>query len=225
MAQAGIHALLGAAVGKVTRNKEWLVLGIVLGSIFPDMDNFAVAVATLAKLDTHGLHRTATHSVLAILAAVAVFYIIGQVRKQPRWTNLGLGFGLGIGLHIALDLLLWFNGVELLWPFGGWVNFWEGVQAPEWFSKLMDPLEYLFFFLWFAWLLKAAQDHKTDARFLKTLRVWLVIMAVLFVVLTPLAFIMTKGFFTINGAAYLISIMAAFIIAIRMRATIEAATA
>ena len=32
MAQAGIHALVGAAVRKISPNREWLMLGIILGS-------------------------------------------------------------------------------------------------------------------------------------------------------------------------------------------------
>jgi membrane-bound metal-dependent hydrolase YbcI (DUF457 family) len=28
----------------------------------------------------------------------------------------GLGLGIGILMHILLDLLVWFNGVEILWP-------------------------------------------------------------------------------------------------------------
>ncbi len=222
MAQAGIHGLVGAAVCKVTPRREWLMLGIILGSIFPDLDNYAVAVATVAKLDAHGLHRTFTHSLLAILATVIVFFIVAQVRKQPRWTNLGVGFGIGIGLHIALDLLIWFNGVELLWPLGGWVNLWEGVEAPQWFAKLMDPAEFLFFALFFVWLAGSARAHKTNQDFWGKLRGWTIAMFILLVVFTPLAYLMSKGFLTIFGLFYLVALTAAFVITIRMRQTIEA---
>jgi membrane-bound metal-dependent hydrolase YbcI (DUF457 family) len=221
MAQAGIHGLIGAAVGKFNPKLEWLMLGIVLGSLFPDLDNYAVAIATVAKLDTHGLHRTFTHSLFAILAVIIVFFIIAQVRKQPRWANLGLGFGIGIGLHIALDLLIWFNGVELLWPIGGWVNLWEGVKPPEWFAIFMDPAEFLFFALFFAWLAKTARANQTNVDFLGSLRLWMIAMVVLLVIFTPLAYIMSKGFLTIFGVGYLVSITAAFLITIRMRQTVE----
>ena len=221
MAQAGIHGLIGAAVGKFNPKLEWLVLGIILGSLFPDLDNYAVAVATLAKLDTHGIHRTFTHSIFAILTVMIVFFVIAQVRKERRWANLGLGLGIGIGLHIALDLLIWFNGVELLWPIGGWVNLWEGVSPPEWFAKFMDPAEFLFLALFFAWLAKAARANQTDVDFLGSLRWWTIAMVVLLVVFTPLAYMMSKGFLTIFGAAYLVSITAAFLITIRMRQTVE----
>ncbi len=222
MAQSGIHALVGAVTRKITPKREWLMLGIILGSIFPDLDNFAVAAATLAKWDTAGLHRTFTHSLLAILTVLVIFFIIGLASRQPRWTTLGIGLGIGIALHAALDLVIWFNGVELLWPLGGWVNLWENANPPAWFTKFLDPAEFLFFALFFTWLAKAALTHKTDSNFLKTLRVWMIVMIVLLVIFTPLAYLMSKGFQTIYGAFYLISITAAFVITIRMRQTVEA---
>lgn len=221
MAQAGIHALVGAGIGKVVPKHEWLVLGLILGSIFPDLDGYAVAMATIAKLNTAGLHRTFTHSLLAILTAMIAFYIVARLTRQPRWAYLGIGFGVGIGLHIMLDLLIWFNGVELLWPFGGWVNFWEGVEPPAWFATLLEPLELLFFALYFGWLAKAARTHGTNLDFLGTLRRWTLAMVVLLMVFIPLAFMM-QGVFPLSfGVVYLISITAAFVITIRMRQTLE----
>ena len=197
------------------------MLGIILGSMFPELDNYAVAVATVAKLNTHGLHRTFTHSILAILLVFAIFYILGRVRREPRWTNFGIGFGVGIGLHILLDLLIWFNGVELLWPFGGWVNFWEGVKPPEWFAKLLDPAEFAFLALFLAWLAKTARTNKTNMDFIGRLRIWIIVLIVFLVIFTPLAYLMSKGFLTIFGVAYLFSITAVFFITIRMRQTVE----
>lgn len=221
MAQAGIHALLGAATRKIMPNRNWLMLGIILGSLFPDMDNYAVAVATVTKLNTQGLHRTFTHSLLAVIVSVVVFVVIALLSKRPRWANLGIGLGIGILLHIILDLLIWFNGVELLWPFGGWINFWEGVSAPAWFVKLMDPAEFLFFALFFVWLASVAQAGKTDLNFTRALRFWTIAMFVLFAVFTPLAYLMSNGFQTVFGALYLVSLTAAFVISIRMRKAIE----
>lgn len=221
MAQAGLHALVGAATRKVTPKREWLMLGIILGSFFPDLDNYAVAIATLAKWETHDLHRTFTHSLFTILVAWVVFTVVARVTKQPRWAALGLGLGLGIGLHIALDLLLWFNGVELLWPLGGWVNLWANANPPAWFTKFLEPAEFLFFALFLAWLAQAAGRHKTDTQFLKTLRLWTIAMIVLLLVFTPLAYLMGNGFLTVYGAFYLGALTAVFIITIRMRQTIE----
>lgn len=221
MAQAGIHALAGVAVRKVVPRREWLILGVILGNIFPDLDNYAVAIATIAKLNTHGLHRTFTHSLFAIVATIAMFLVVGRVLRRPRWINLGIGFGLGIGMHIALDLLLWFNGVELLWPWGGWVNLWEGVEPPVWFATLLEPLELFFLALYFGWLGKAARNYGTNLDFLVALRGWTIAMVVLLIVFTPLAFIMDQGFVLSFGVVYLVSITAAFVITIRMRQTVE----
>ncbi|RME97419.1 MAG: metal-dependent hydrolase [Chloroflexi bacterium] len=222
MAQAGLHALSGVAVGKVVSRREWFFLGLILGTVFPDLDNYVVAAATIAKLDTHGLHRTFTHSLFTILAVMVIFFLISRMLQQPRWANLGLGLGAGIGMHIALDLLIWFNSVELLWPLGGWVNLWEDIQPPAWFATLLQPLELLFLALYFGWLGKTARNYGTNLDFLGTLRVWTILMVVFLLVFTPLAFIMGQRFLIIFGVVYLISITAAVVITVRMRQTVEA---
>ena len=56
MAQAGIHSMVGMAVGRWTPDTQWLMLGVVLGNLIPDTDNLAVAAATLASQPTEGLH-------------------------------------------------------------------------------------------------------------------------------------------------------------------------
>lgn len=116
MPQAGIHGLVGMGTRKWTSVREWLLLGVMLGSFVPDMDNLGVAVATLTKAPTEGIHRTMTHSVFFMVAIVVVFYFISQWKKDMRWNNLGLGLGLGMLLHSLLDLVLWFNSVNLFWP-------------------------------------------------------------------------------------------------------------
>ena len=79
MAQAGIHSMVGMAVRKWTPASKWLMLGIVLGNLFPDADNLAVAVATVTGKSTEGLHRTFTHSlffVAATLLSSSFFYLL-----------------------------------------------------------------------------------------------------------------------------------------------------
>lgn len=222
MAQAGMHALVGMAVRKVAGRKEWFVLGIALGSLIPDMDNLGVAVATLTKMPTEGIHRTLTHSIFFLAVIVAVSYFIGQWKKDERWVNLGFGLGLGILLHSLLDLLLWFNGVALFWPLPIWINLWANTAPPEWFMKFMDPAEFLFFALYLWTLGTWAHKFNTDGGFMKTHSAWLILEAALFVIFTPLAYIMTKGFQTIFGAFYLFSLIMTFFVTIRMRKTVEA---
>jgi len=222
MAQAGIHAMVASAVRKWIPAREWMMLGVVLGNLFPDMDNIAVAVATVMKLPTAGLHRTFTHSLFTVTAALAFFYILAAVTKKPRWNNFGIGFGVGILMHILLDLLIWFNGVEVLWPLHSWVNLWEGFVVPAWLDKILMTTEFLFFGLFFLLLTSLAKKHKTDGEYSGKLRQWANVQFGLFVLFTVLAFLMTKGFLTIYGALYLLSLFLAFGVTIRMKKTVEA---
>jgi membrane-bound metal-dependent hydrolase YbcI (DUF457 family) len=222
MAQAGIHGMVAMAVRKWVPDRKWLMLGIVLGSIIPDLDNLAVAVATVTKKSTEGLHRTATHSLFFVATIILVFYFVSKIVKQPRWNYLGWGLGVGVVMHILLDLLVWFNGVAILWPLPSWINLWAKTTPPEWWMKLMDPLEMLFLALFFLLLGATARKRNTDVNYLKTLQVWTGIEAGLFAVFTVLAFTMSKGFLTIFGAVYLLSLILAVGVTIRMRATIEA---
>ena len=221
MAQAGIHSMVGMAIQRWAPARKWLMLGIVLGNLFPDADNFAVAIATLTGNSTEGLHRTFTHSLFFVIAVVLVFYGVGWLTKNSRWGNLGIGLGIGILMHILLDLIIWFNGVEILWPLPSWVNFWEGVTPPEWWSKLMMPAENLFFVLFFVALAITARKKNTDIKFLPKLRIWTGLQAVLFVIFLVLVFTMETGFMTIFGAVYLLSLILAFGVTIRMRDTVE----
>jgi membrane-bound metal-dependent hydrolase YbcI (DUF457 family) len=221
MAQAGIHSMIGVAVRKWAPEAEWLMLGIVLGNLFPDTDNLAVAIATIAKLPTDGLHRTFTHSIFTIVAILAICYIIAAITKKPRWNTLGIGLGIGVLMHILIDLLVWFNGVAILWPIPSWINLWAGYTPPEWFDNLMLSAEYLFLALYFVLLFSLARKNKTDQDYQKPLLVWTIVQAALFIVFTALVYTMSKGFMTINGAVYLLSLFIAIGVSIRVRKTVE----
>ena len=222
MAQAGIHSMVGMAVRKWTPARKWLMLGIVLGNLFPDADNIAVAVATVMGRSTEGLHRTFTHSLFFVAAIVVIFYGVAWASKRSEWGNLGLGLGIGVLMHILLDLLVWFNGLEILWPLPSWVNLWTSVTPPEWWSKLMMPVENLFFALFFILLASTARKRNTDGSYLPKLRIWTWVQGILFVAFLVMVFTMESGFMTIYGAVYLLSLGLAFGITIRMRETVEA---
>jgi membrane-bound metal-dependent hydrolase YbcI (DUF457 family) len=222
MAQLGIHGMIGMAVRKLVPARTWLMLGIILGSILPDSDNFAVAVATLTGGSTEGLHRTFTHSIITVAFIVLVFFIIGTVSKKPRWTNLGLGLGIGILMHILVDFVIWFNGVAVLWPLPVWINFWEGYTMPDWWYVLMDSLELLFIATFFLVLDYTARKRGTDKEYLKPLRVWTWVEAALFLVFIVLGFIVKMNTTIIFGGVYLLSLILAAGVTIRMRRTIEA---
>ena len=221
MPQAGMHGIVGVYTRRWVPRRDWLFLGMVLGVIFPDLDNIAVAVATLTKKSTEGLHRTFTHSLFMILAVLVVFYLVAALTKQGRWRSLGFGLAIGIGIHILMDLVAWFNGVELLWPIRYELNFWAWYTPPEWVSKLLDTGEFLFFGLYFGYLLSVARRSTTDTGYLSRLRFWMIAQYVLFVLVTVLAFTMGAGYFTLFGGLYLLSLILAFGVSIRMRETIE----
>ena len=225
MAQAGIHGIVGLAIQKWTPRKKWLILGIVLGNILPDIDNLAVAIATLTQKSTAGLHRTFTHSLFFIAGIILVFYLISKITNQSHWNNLGIGLGIGVFLHILLDLLIWFNGVEILWPIPSWINLWGGITPPEWWSKLMLPTEFLFFALFYLYLATKSRKNNTDENYLGTLRIWTIIQLVLFVLFTILVYTMDAGFMTIYGGLYLLSLGLCYGIVIRMRETVESYSA
>jgi membrane-bound metal-dependent hydrolase YbcI (DUF457 family) len=225
MAQAGMHGIVGLAVRRWAPKREWLMLGIVLGSMVPDADNLAVAVATVAGRSTEGLHRTFTHSLFTVAAVIALFYVVAWILRRPRWGYLGLGLGVGVLMHILLDLLVWFDGVEILWPLPSWINLWEGVTPPEWWSKLMMPVEFLFFALLFVVLGMMARKQGSNSDYLRMLRIWTAVQGVLFVVFTVLVYTMERGFMTPFGGMYLVSLGLAFGVVIRMRETIEVAAA
>lgn len=221
MAQAGLHGLAGLLVRRWTPGRRWLVPGIVLGNMVPDLDNVAVAVATLTGGSTEGLHRTFTHSLFTVAAIIALGYLVAALWKRPRWGNLGLGLGLGIAMHILFDLIIWFNGVEILWPLPSWINLWGNVQPPEWWSQLMMPAEFLAFALYFWALGTMARQSRTDIGFRGKLRFWTALQVALFILFTVLVYVMETGFMTIYGAFYLLSLFLALGVTIRMRDTLE----
>ena len=222
MAQAGIHGLVGVAVRKLTPKKEWLMLGIVFGSMLPDMDALAVAYATLSGMDTHGLHRTFSHSIFTALGLVLVFYLVSAAVKRPRIGNLGLGIGIGMVMHDLLDLVIWFRGVELFWPLQGEINFWSWYTMPDWwYNRFESAIEFLMIAIFFLLLASLARKQGTDGDFLKKLKGWTWVQFGLFAIFLILVYTWS-GYFIPYGALYILSLGLALWVTIRMRETVEA---
>lgn len=228
MPQNGIHAIVGIATRKWMPKKEWVFLGVVLGNMFPDLDNLVVAFANLALGQSAAeagelYHRTFTHSIFTILVMVALFYVIAAVTKNEKWKNFGIGFGIGILLHMLVDLVLWFNGVPLFWPLGGELNFWAGFETPAWLKILLDTGEFLAFGLYFLLLVSLSERHGTDTERQGSTRILGYAELILFVVFTALFFtIGTKGLiYQIFGALYLISLIVGMMITTKMKKTVE----
>jgi membrane-bound metal-dependent hydrolase YbcI (DUF457 family) len=223
MPQAGIHGIVGVALRKRMPRKAWLLLGVVLGNLFPDLDNIAVAVATITKASTEGLHRTFTHSLFTVIGLMVLFYLVSLVTKSPWWNNFGIGFGIGILMHIILDLFLWFNGVELFWPIRYELNFWSWFIMPSWLNKILMTGEFLAFGLYFLLLVSLGKKQKTDEEYLPKLLIYAYIQFALFLLFTGAVFVMQNEFMTIYGLFYLLSLFFAIAITFRMIKTVEAA--
>lgn len=228
MPQNGIHAIVGIASRKWMPKKEWLLLGVVLGNMFPDLDNLAVAFANLALGQPAAeagemYHRTFTHSIFTILVMVILFYIVGAIAKNEKWRNFGNGFGIGILLHMLVDLVIWFNGVPLFWPLGGELNFWAWFTVPGWLKILLDTGEFLAFGLYFLLLVSLSQRHGTDTEKQNSTRIWGYAELALFVVFTALFFTAgTRGvIYQLFGGLYLISLIVGMVITTKMKQTVE----
>ena len=223
MAQNGLHAIAGMLVGRWMPRRDWLLLGLVLGNMAPDLDNVAVAYATLAGIGTHGLHRTFSHSIFTVMAVIILFYLLAAWTGNRKWNNFGIGLGIGILMHTLLDLLVWFNGVGVLWPIQYELNFWSGFTIPNWLGNLLDSGEFLGFSLYFLLLYSLAQKHNIDQEHQSSARMWMYIQFVLFLVFTVLFFTLgADGIqYIVFGGLYLLSLTIAIGITMRMRRTVE----
>ena len=228
MPQNGIHALVGIASRKWMPKKEWLLLGVVLGNMFPDLDNLVVAFANLAlgqSAQEAGelYHRTFTHSIFTIITITILFYIIAAVTKNEKWKNFGMGFGVGILLHMLVDLLLWFNGVPLFWPLGTELNFWASFTVPAWLKIILDTGEFLAFGLYFLLLGSLSRKYGTDTDRQNSVKTWAYIEIGLFILFTALFFTVgAKGLlYQVFGGLYLVSLIVGMVITTKMKQTVE----
>ena len=221
MAQAGLHGMVGLAVRRWTPEQENLMLGIVLGSLLPDFDNYGVAIATVVGAPTEVWHRTFTHSLFFVGGIWVVAYLVGAITAQKKWRNLGIGLGIGVALHIFLDIFIWFAGVYILWPVPYEFHLWANVSPPAWWMALMMPAEFFFFALLFAVFIWMAQKQETNEDVLLRVKIWTAVQMLLFIIFTVLVYTLDSGFMTIYGATYLISLTVSWIIVIKLKDTIE----
>lgn len=241
MAQLGFHGAVGALVasaassGKpVTRGRRAMVFGYVLGNILPDTDFFLLGPLYLVSSELGlSMHRTWSHSVLALLVGLlSTFIVSGMVKGDKKETARGMGLGivLGMATHIALDILIWFSSVDLLWPLGAWgigskVDLWAGMREgiPGVVNSILGAADYLAFAVYFVYLKALSRRYGTDQSFLPRLTFFTNLQWVLFVVYMALAFVVLRGLFDIIHYAMFILVMLpiALYVTFKMRTTIE----
>lgn len=210
------------------RNLRW---GLVVGSILPDTDFFLLGPLYLidAQLGL-AMHRTFTHSLLVAAAVLGYFRLrSGGGRDHALW-SLGVGIAAGLAAHALTDLIVWFSGVDLLWPLGllglpSWVNFWAGHVNPPIVPKLLGAADYLAFALFYLYVRNRAQALGTDLDFVPRVNRYLRLSVLLWVLYTVLALT------SISASLFDIAHYAVFIVAFlpmilqttwRMRTTLSA---
>jgi len=94
---------------------------------------------------------------------------------------------------------------------------------PVWLKILLDTGEFLAFGLYFLMLGSLAIRYGTDANHKGFTKTWAYVEFALFVLFTVLFFIIgTKGLhYTIFGALYLVSLIVAIVMTVRMKRTVE----
>ncbi len=229
MPHPGFHGVLALATRKTFSQKNWFALGLVFGSMIADADGYLQAFATIVlkmdpKLADDTYHRTFTHTLFFPLGILLIFLLIHLFKREQNILNFGFGMALGSALlHSLLDILGFFDGVGILWPYFS-VNFWSNVHLSEIQKQLLRSVNFLAFggFLWY--LIALAQKTKTSLNYVATLKIYLYLQGLLFVVFIALAFILPfKTYNIIDGAVFLFVAFPNVLLATwKMRETIEA---
>jgi len=120
MIQAALHLTIAAIICLLAGGAPPSIFLVSLTlALLPDADTPKSIIGSLMRpvsawLERRVGHRTGTHSAIAVAAVAALAYLVA-----PAWWALLAGC---YASHIALDLLIGRQGVQLLWP------------APEWLT-------------------------------------------------------------------------------------------
>ncbi len=210
MPQPGLHAVLALATRKIFPHRPWFPLGLVLGSVIPDLYGYAQAVAvSVAKMDPiraeANFHRTATHSLLFALFLGIVFWLLSLAKKSKEIASFGFGLATGMAvLHTLPDLFAWFDGVAVLWPFLT-VNLWSSVHLSETVENLLRAGNFFAFGFYFCYLNSLAKKAGTSTNYLQRLRINTWVQFALGTIFAVLAmFLSTKTYSLLDGAVLLL---------------------
>lgn len=112
------HAVIGMTVAKITGNgivlSEPATVGIVVGSVFPDIDILMQKMGDYVYLKNH---RGATHSIFGLaVSAMFIALVLSGFYQGSSILNLFLWSMVGCLSHTFFDI---FNsyGAKLFWPF------------------------------------------------------------------------------------------------------------
>ncbi|RJQ08005.1 MAG: metal-dependent hydrolase [Bacillota bacterium] len=242
MAQSGLHGLIGGYAARVcvkaadtpagVSRAKGLKFGLVLGALIPDVDFFVLGPLFLVNSRIAlTMHRSFTHSILTTAVVVALTWLLASGQRRDYLRGFAVGLGLGILTHLVADVILWFGGIQVLWPLGyvgihQELNLWAHYQPPRVVSNLLGALDYVFFGLYYLWLASAARKAGTDTGFLNRLRLLTNLQWVLAAVFVALAVYLSAGGMLFDIAHYAMFILFFFpmclYVTVKMRETIHA---
>ena len=236
MPQNGFHGLVGLATARLFSRRVPVPLGdafagaIVLGAMLPDIDAYPTAIAFLIKPGlTYVIHRSFTHSLLAILLVLAAGSLLQ--RRTPGIRTVCLGLAIGMLTHDLLDMVFWFAQIRFLWPLEYIspghpeliLNLWQGWKPPTLVLNIREACEYLAFALLLLSLRRIAFGSGADpAVVIKIRRVEIASWAYFGVTLTT-AFLLSESWQNVVVTApYLVFFLPfCWISALRLRAEIR----
>ncbi|MFW9914788.1 MAG: metal-dependent hydrolase [Candidatus Thorarchaeota archaeon] len=119
MAPTGAHGIIGLVLARTIRN-PYAKLGLVLGSIAPDLDlTLGMFLVLFGWINSpKDAHRTFSHGFILIgtLGALALLFVLQKPKMGHQWLGwLLLGATGGALVHILMDMLVW-TPLPLLWP-------------------------------------------------------------------------------------------------------------
>ena len=148
MAQAGLHAYISLKSKKWAPDKKFLFISFLLGSIIPDIDILFTAIASYYIPLNQAIdifHRTFTHSIISVSALYLIFLIIYEIKKNKLILNIAYGFTAGIIVHLLIDIVLWFNTIDLFWPLPvPKINLWFKFAVQNNIINILLALEFIF---------------------------------------------------------------------------------
>jgi len=221
MAQSGLHALIGGYVAKswvkasdtpsgVERVKG-LKYGLVLGALAPDVDFFLLGPMYLFNSELAvKMHRSFTHSLLTTAVFVGLLWLLAAGERRDYRRGLALGLGAGILTHLVADVIMWFGGIQVLWPLAyvgvpQSLDIWASLYAPpRLLSNILGALDYVAFGLYYLYLAAAARRTGTNTAFLGRLRSITLIQWGLSAIYLTLAFVLGSWFDIAHYAAFIL---------------------
>lgn len=207
LAQFPIHIAVGLYASDLVKRSQALNYGLILGSFAPDLD-FIPLVAVYAFNPTlaRSFHRSASHSFLIPLLILVISVVARLITRKQRLMDWGVGLAVGLISHVVLDLVFWFDQVQVLWPLDLWgisttVDLWKGYTPPTSIYLLIGPAaEFLFYGLLFRLLQMRALRGQDGARFMPSLRLMERLSFAVFAVYVVLVFILAPS--TYEEAVY-----------------------